>query len=238
MSALPAEGESARKVPIAWEGLEDAFENNASEVHSFLNLSNGEVVRVVDGAADAALHRRLASDPEYLAIEAVSSREQYRWMERFIETVEDAGLRTRLAAAIDGKGAFRRFKDALMNDAVERERWFAFRSARLQVCMQTWLDAHRIEAVERPEVPVPTADEVLPHVPREPAAKAGGTDRSARAEALRKRAVEMLEKLPDRDLETAVAFLEFLEVRKPMPRVESKPPPPRKVAPDKASGSR
>ena len=100
--------------PIDWEALEDAFENNAPEVHSYLHLGTGEVLRVVDGIADPEMHARIASDATYLRIEPVSSREQYRWMERFIPMVEEPELRAKLSQAIDGKGAFRRFKDVLM----------------------------------------------------------------------------------------------------------------------------
>src|SRR5689334_7051674 len=67
-----------RKVPIAWEALEDAFENNAPEVHSYLHLVTGEVIRVVDGVADPATHARIAADSHYMRVEPVSSREQYR----------------------------------------------------------------------------------------------------------------------------------------------------------------
>ena len=77
-------GQPPRDVPIDWEALEDAFENNAPEVHSYLHLATGEVLRVVDGIADPEMHSRIASDATYLRIEPVSSREQYRWMERFI----------------------------------------------------------------------------------------------------------------------------------------------------------
>ena len=41
-----------RDVPVDWEALEDAFENNAPEVHSYLHLATGDVLRVVDGVAD------------------------------------------------------------------------------------------------------------------------------------------------------------------------------------------
>src|SRR6186713_2440898 len=116
-----------KKVPIAWEALEDAFENNAPEVHSYLHLETGEVVRIVDGIADPGMHRRVMSDPTYLRVDPVSSREQYRWMERFIATVDEGELRDKLVQSIDGKGAFRRFKDVLMSFPVDRERWFTFR---------------------------------------------------------------------------------------------------------------
>ncbi len=56
--------------------------------------------------------------------------------------VEEGELRDQLTSAIDGKGAFRRFKDVLMTYSTERERWFAFRSERLRVFMEAWLTAH------------------------------------------------------------------------------------------------
>src|SRR5947209_15290680 len=97
----PAPTGPARDVPVDWEALEDAFENNAPEVHSYLQLATGEVIRVVDGVADPQMHARIAADPGYLRVDPVSSREQYRWMERFIPMVENIELRGRLNQAID-----------------------------------------------------------------------------------------------------------------------------------------
>ena len=214
-----------RKVPIAWEALEDAFENNAPEVHSYLHLENGEVIRIVDGIADPGMHQRVMVDGQYLRVEPVSSREQYRWMERFIATVEEGDLRDKLVGSIDGKGAFRRFKDVLMSFPVDRERWFAFRSERLRACMETWLATHGIEAVARVEWHVPTADEVVTK-PADGAAPAEAKDadkpgkrtRAQVAEALKKRLHELVDLLPARELDAAVAFLEFLRERKHLPR--------------------
>lgn len=156
---------SIREVPVDWEALEDAFENNAPEVHSYLHLTTGEVLRVVDGVADPQMHARISADPNYLRIDPVSSREQYRWMERFIPMVDDNELRGKLAHAIDGKGAFRRFKDVLMTYSADRERWFAFRSERLRTFMEAWLNAHAIKAVPRPgwsDDPPQSIDEAAP----------------------------------------------------------------------------
>ena len=76
----------------------------------------------------------------YLRVDPASSREQYRWMERFVASVSDQALRERLLVAIDGKGAFRRFKDVLLAFPAERERWFAYRSDLLHFHIQTWLE--------------------------------------------------------------------------------------------------
>jgi hypothetical protein len=219
-------GKPLRAVPIAWEALEDAFENNAPEVHSYLHLENGEVIRIVDGIADPGMHQRVMGDAQYLRVEPVSSREQYRWMERFIATVDEGDLRDKLVASIDGKGAFRRFKDVLMSFPIDRERWFTFRSERLRACMETWLATHGIEAVARPDWHVPTADEVsTPETAVDPAAASdvkapAKKTRAQVAETLRKRATELVEALPARELDAAVAFLEFLRERKHLPRAK------------------
>lgn len=211
-----------REVPIAWEALEDAFENNAPEVHSYLHLATGEVIRIVDGIADPGMHQRVMKDTEYLRVDPVSSREQYRWMERFIATVDESDLRDQLVRSIDGKGAFRRFKDVLMNFPVDRERWFAFRSERLRACMEGWLNAHGIEPVERGQWRVPTAEEVRPQVEREEEKRAGRRTRAVVAEAQRRKLAELVEVLPARELDAAVAFLEFLRERKHIPRPRAK----------------
>jgi hypothetical protein len=226
---MSEETKQPRKLEISWEALEDAFENNAPEVHSYLHLSTGEVLRVVDGVADPAMHQRIASDASYLRVDPVSSREQYRWMERFIATVTEPELRSRLVAAIDGKGAFRRFKDVLMAFPADRERWFQFRTERLRACMEAWLQAHNVEAVARPVwAPAPVADEASGED-----AEAVAALRRARAgvEGLRRRLREMVEIVPSRELETAIAFLEWLRDRRSGGRTHDDAP-----ADDRAAG--
>lgn len=227
------------EVPVAWEALEDAFENNAPEVHSYLHFDTGEVIRIVDGVADPAMHTRIMNDNRYLRIDPVSSREQYRWMERFIATVEDEELRRRLNISIDGKGAFRRFKDALMSHPVDRERWFAFRSERLRACMESWLTAHGINAVERPTWHVPTAHEVSAEVDK-PVEPRNRPSRPPAGEAERGRLHELVDSLSSRDVEMASSFLEFLRDRRraiksrgSRPPASSKPGP----APARAADS-
>ena len=211
-------------VPVDWEALEDAFENNAPEVHSYLHLTTGEVLRVVDGVADPQMHSRISSDPNYLRIDPVSSREQYRWMERFIPMVDEGELKTKLSQAIDGKGAFRRFKDVLMSFAADRERWFTFRSERLRTFMEAWLSAHAIQAVPRPtwgdgpsSVEEAPPDSLMP--PSSPllegeAPKSQSGRRQRNADTLRTALKELGDALGPRELDLLVAFAEFLKARR------------------------
>lgn len=208
-----------RDVPVDWEALEDAFENNAPEVHSYLHLVTGDVLRIVDGVADPQMHARIAADSNYLRIDPVSSREQYRWMERYIPMVEDPELQGKLTQAIDGKGAFRRFKDVLMTYGPERERWFSFRSERLRIFMEAWLSAHALAPVPRPVwAPDPTKDPVAAPVDGSPSpapVEAPRVERRGRnAESLRKSLREIADSLGPRDLDTLVAFAEFVRQRR------------------------
>lgn len=204
-------------VPADWEALEDAFENNAPEVHSYLHIKTGEVLRVVDGIADPEMHSRIATDSNYMRIDPVSSREQYRWMERFIPMVTDPIVQERLTTAIDGKGAFRRFKDVLMSFTAERERWFAFRSERLRVFMEAWLGAHGLQPIARPPVEDEVSDQQIAEAaesapalsPEQLAAR-----RNKGSEILRKQLSEFAEVMAGRDLEKVVAFAEFLKARR------------------------
>src|SRR3984957_9081835 len=200
-----------REIPVDWESLEDAFENNAPEVHSYLHLTTGEVLRVVDGVADPQMHVRIASDGNYLRIDPVSSREQYRWMERFIPMVEDNDLRGKLTQAIDGKGAFRRFKDVLMTFGEDREKWFTFRSERLRTFMEAWLSAHAIKATPRPQWADggPDSGDVAPDsvvsTPDLEAPKSSSGKRVRNAEATREHLRELIDTLGPRDLDVLVS---------------------------------
>ena len=223
-----AAGGPYRDIPVDWEALEDAFENNAPEVHSYLHLAAGDVLRVVDGVADPQMHARIAADPTYLRIDPVSSREQYRWMERFIPMVENPELSEKLTQAIDGKGAFRRFKDVLMAYGPERERWFSFRSERLRIFMEAWLNAHALNPVARPvwvpEIPPKiegaaeltegTAAPATAVVAREETAPPRDMRRGKSVETLRKNLRDIADALGPRDLDTLTAFAEFLKARR------------------------
>jgi len=197
-------------ITVNWSDLEIAFERNSPDQESFLDLENGDLLSIADGEPDAAARRaRVAATPErYVRVDPASSREQYRWMERFVSSVADGPLRERLLIAIDGKGAFRRFKDVLLAFPAERERWFAYRSEVLHFHIQTWLDHLKLEVTNPPpwgRVEQPTEPVEVPRT-----APATG---EAPGEILRRQARELLGEIPAAEMPSALAFLEFLRDR-------------------------
>jgi hypothetical protein len=196
-------------ITINWSDLEIAFERNSPEQESFLDLENGDLLSIAEGEPDAAARRaKVSNNPDrYLRIDPASSREQYRWMERFVGAVQDLPLRERLLVAIDGKGAFRRFKDVLLAFPAERERWFAYRSELLHLHIQTWLDHLHIEAINPPPWGRVVARAETPEVAHVmPAGESPG-------EILRRQARELIDEIPAAEMPTAIVFLEFLRER-------------------------
>ncbi|MBT8493032.1 MAG: UPF0158 family protein [Deltaproteobacteria bacterium] len=218
--------------PIDWDALETAVERNSPDTESFLDLTNGQVVTIVTGGPEAPILRKQVADNirNYVRVEPASSREQYRWMERFVQSVTDQALRERLIISIDGKGAFRRFKDVLLAYPAERERWFTYRADLLHWHIHSWLTDNRIEsagdppwgtAQPPPELPV-ADDQLVPHTQEAP------------GEALRRQARELIDGIAAIDLPSAIAFLEFLRERGSQALSQSgqaTPAPPAKLGP-------
>ncbi len=84
----------------------------------------------------------------FISIPAEGSHEGYRDMEAFIATVHNRRLQERLERAISGRGAFRYFKDVLLDYPVERERWFQIKRERLQQRILDWLEAYGITLLQ------------------------------------------------------------------------------------------
>jgi Uncharacterised protein family (UPF0158) len=199
-----------RVAPINWTDLETAFERNSPDTESFLDLRSGEVVTVSQGAIDYAEQRgKVQTGGEhFLRVEPAASREQYKWMERFVAGVTDEALRERLVIAIDGKGAFRRFKDVLLNYPAERERWFSYRSDLLHWHMQKWLEKEQLSPENAPPwgtAPEPVEEEVVLERPQQGAEGPG--------DILRRQAKELIDQVPAVELPAAIAFLDFLRER-------------------------
>jgi hypothetical protein len=89
-----------------------------------------------------------AGGDRYAPIPQVDSHEAYDDMVQFAETVTDPRLREHLAIALDGKGAFRRFKDVLYNYSDEQKRWYALKDSIMAERVRQWLRELDIEPAE------------------------------------------------------------------------------------------
>ncbi len=66
----------------------------------------------------------------YRMVPTMMSHESYQLMVDFAATIEDTHLHELLVVALNGKGAFRRFKDVLISYPAYRQKWFEFEEAK------------------------------------------------------------------------------------------------------------
>ncbi|MGH3012856.1 MAG: UPF0158 family protein [Gaiellaceae bacterium] len=119
------------------DDLAQALEDHSYEHTWWLDPETGEVVLWSDYVQEQG-----ETDPETRGlrpIDAIPSHEGYEEMQDFIERVRDPRARDLLERAIAGRGAFRRFKDTLLDLPELRDAWFRFHDARLERRAIRWL---------------------------------------------------------------------------------------------------
>lgn len=130
-----------------------ALEDNSPEHSWWFDPRSGECELHSD-YFDSGLAEEGEEDPEereLIYVEPISSRESYGDLEDFVERVGDLRARDLLERAISGRGAFRRFKDTLLEFPELREAWFRFHDARMERRAITWLEEQGLLGAEEAE---------------------------------------------------------------------------------------
>jgi hypothetical protein len=163
-----------QELKIDFSDLEMAFESGDLPGSFFLDRETGKTVLVSDEimrmAEQDAEDEEVKTIPDWQQEELKTailvtqgfgerfvrfprqdSREGYRDMEEFTATVDDERLQELLEVALDGKGAFRRFKDVLARYPDQRQQWFAFERQRVRVRIVRWLESLGITPIETGE---------------------------------------------------------------------------------------
>jgi len=133
-----------RKVRVDLQELRFAMEDASYEHRYFLDTETGELILVSELFDDEEAERQLTEIDEaepgrYLQVPRADSREGYDDMQAFIDTLSDEHLQELLNVAIQGRGAFRRFKDVLARHPAEQQRWFDLQAAPLDTRAREWL---------------------------------------------------------------------------------------------------
>ena len=134
-----------RALPVDLEELAGILEGAPLTAGGRIDVRTGEVWprAAIEYALETGEEDEdTTDDPEqWLPVHGEGSREGYRDMELFIASVVDPGRAERLAIAINGRGAFSRFKDELARSPGELERWHALAEERQRGRARSWLAA-------------------------------------------------------------------------------------------------
>ena len=135
--------EGKKLLRIDLDELCEAMDNSSYENEYYLDLETGEILflsEYMDDEETENLRKRIDDALDrYELVPKAEPREAYEDMRDFIASVENEHLAELLEVAINGKGAFRRFKDVLLSYPEEREWWFQFKDDRMQERAQEWL---------------------------------------------------------------------------------------------------
>jgi predicted nucleotidyltransferase len=119
--------------------LAEALEDHTPETSWWFDPQSGDISHRVDSLDADDVAQEDPFDRGLILVEPIPSREAYGDMEDFIGRVRHPKARDLLERAVAGRGAFRRFKDTLLEFPDLRQAWFAFHDARMERRAIEWL---------------------------------------------------------------------------------------------------
>ena len=138
---------------VAMDDILDAMSRGEDDPFSFyLDQETGAVACVAhdmpgEEADEALADAVVENSSRYVEIPRYEGRDEYDLMCTFAESVDDDDVRDRLHVALQGKGAFGRFRDVLFRFEDVKAAWFTFRQKALVDAAVRWLRSERVEPI-------------------------------------------------------------------------------------------
>lgn len=163
-----------KRLPIDLDDLVTAMQTHLDESTHYLDTETGKielvdhdlVSRLQDAGDDEEAESDLdvpdwekpllpvaraiaAEDPRYVPLPEPDPHADYKLMSRFAARVEDAHARQRLEDALDGRGAFSRFRRVLGDYPELRDEWRTLQDEATRADALAWLAKLGIEPAEK-----------------------------------------------------------------------------------------
>jgi hypothetical protein len=147
------------KAPVKLDDLISEIELQIDETFTYINILTGEVItlsreemRAAEDEApiqdfpdwqreniEKAINIIEDEDETYLDFTLRNEYDEYELVEEFIGTISEAEVREELFGAIQGKGAFRRFKDAIREYDIAKQ-WYEFKEKKIKELVIAWCE--------------------------------------------------------------------------------------------------
>ena len=156
-------------LPVKIKEVVDALDEGSDELSHYMDKRSGEIFLITDEEMSAAEDDRPLSDyPEWQQETILKAREildsedfvqlpskfdihEYSIMERFANEYEDPRTSSVLLRSLKGKGAFRRFKDTLIDLDIQ-DAWYEFRRQEFEQIAIEWLEIEQIPFTRDDEI--------------------------------------------------------------------------------------
>ena len=124
----------------------EEFEMISSDTHLFYNTQTGEFECSLDFDECDDDPERFENE-EWISCHSQRDIREYDIMVDFAESVADPRKRELLCVALEGSGAFRRFKDTLYRVDL-RDEWFAFKHNAFIALAREWCEENELEYID------------------------------------------------------------------------------------------
>ncbi|NOU92475.1 hypothetical protein GC093_04390 [Paenibacillus sp. LMG 31456] len=153
--------------PVKLDELVSEIELQIDDTFTFINIKTGEVITLMREEIGAAEDEKPLEkfpewqreniekaimifedeDEEYVDFTLRNDFNEYETMEEFIGTLKDQNVREELYEAIQGRGAFRRFKDGIVENDVDKQ-WYKYKESKIRKLVIEWCKEQGIEIQE------------------------------------------------------------------------------------------
>ena len=128
-----------------------ALDMVSQESHMFIDFASNEIIEIYDFYDEdekEKMYEMIDLNREnYFRLPDQYEMNNYSMMEKFIFSLDNTEHQQKLLYTIKGKGAFRRFKDALIMLDI-RDKWFKFKENELIEMARSILDENQIEYID------------------------------------------------------------------------------------------
>jgi hypothetical protein len=153
--------------PVKLVDLVSEIELQIDDTFTFINTKTGEVITLMREEIGAAEDEKpLENFPDWQrenikkAISIIEDEDgvyvdftlrndynEYDIVQDFIGTLVDEDIREKMIEAIQGRGAFRRFKDGIIEYGVDKH-WYKYKESMIKELVIEWCKEHDIEIQE------------------------------------------------------------------------------------------
>lgn len=153
-------------IQVKLQAIIEEMEIHFEESRAFLNIKTGELILVTSDDLRAAEDEEpfdhlpdwqqenlmVANDvvenfEDYIELPTKYEVNEYEIMEDFCLTISDLSKQDMLLRSIKGKGAFKRFKDQIIDFEIE-DQWYSYRKERFKQIAIKWCQDNNLNYIE------------------------------------------------------------------------------------------
>ena len=128
----------------------EAMEMANESARSFLDIQTGAIETLFDDPIDDEEQEEISERLDkhgFVRLPEQYDIHEYAIMEKFVNQLQNPMIQERLADAINGRGAFQRFKRGIRQYGVEQD-WYDFREAAFLEIAREWCAENELEYEE------------------------------------------------------------------------------------------